>query len=127
MRSKNYPNLKNQIRLFGVLTLFCGKLVRTGIMDKSQYNHAFDELHHYIKEQEYYNHPERYEGEQKLILLPKQLHADLHSAMSDARFFNKWKIERDLLLYRHRKVDAGFWDSNNEYKEEIIELKAGEE
>ena len=124
---KKYPNLKKQISEFGVFTLFDGKLIRTWIMDKSQYNHSFDELHHFVKEQEYYKHPERYEGEQKLILLPKKLHADLHSAMSDERFYNKWKVERDLLLYRHRKADAGFWDSNNEYKEEIIELKAGEE
>ena len=105
MRSKNYPPLDEQIAEFGVLTLFCGKLVKTGITHTNQYNHYFDEIHHFIKEQEYYNHPERYEGEQKLILLPKQLHADLHSAMSDARFYNKWKVERDLLLYRHRKVE----------------------
>lgn len=122
MRSKNYPPLDKQIAEFGVLTLFCGKLVRTGIMAKSQYNHAFDEIHHFIKEQEYYKHPERYEGEQKLILLPKQLHADLHSAMSDERFYNKWKVERDLLLYRHRKVDAGFFDKDGNYKEDIQEI-----
>lgn len=122
MRSKNYPSLDEQIAEFGVLTLFCGKLVRTGIADKNQYNHYFDEIHHYIKEQEYYKRPERYEGEQKLILLPKQLHADLHSAMSDARFFNKWKVERDLLLYRHRKADAGFFDKDGNYKEDIQEI-----
>ena len=114
-----YPDLNKQISEFGVLTLFCGKLVRTGITHTNQYNHYFDEIHHYIKEQEYYNHPERYEGEQKLILLPKQLHADLHSAMSDERFYNKWKVERDLLLYRHRKIDAGFFDKDGNYKEDI--------
>lgn len=111
-----YPPLNKQIAEFGVLTLFCGKLVRTGITDKSQYNHDFDDLHHFIKEQEYYKNPERYKGEQKLILLPKQLHADLHSAMSDTRFYNKWKVERDLLLYRHRKADIGFWDKEGNSK-----------
>lgn len=114
-----YPPLNKQISEFGVFILFCGRLVKTFIDNKDGYNHFFDELHHFIKEQEYYNCPERYKGEQKLILLPKQLHADLHSAMSDARFYNKWKVERDLLLYRHRKVDAGFFDKDGNYKEDL--------
>ena len=124
---KKYPDLNKQIAEFGVLTLFCGKLIRTGITDKSQYNHDFDVIHHYIREQMYYRNPERYVGMQKLILIPKKLHDALHSAMSDARFYPDNKVERDLLLYRHRKADAGFFDKDGNYKEEIIELKAGEE
>lgn len=127
MRSKDYPPMNEQIKEFPIFTLFCNRLIKCYLEDINSYNHAFNHLHHFILEQEYYRCPERYEGEQKLILLPKQLHADLHSAMSDERFYNKWKVERDLLLYRHRKADAGFWGQDNEYKEEIIELKAGEE
>lgn len=110
MRSKDYPPLDEQIAEFGVYKIFGGRYTKGLVKEffvenKTEYNHDICQIHHYIKEQEYYKHPERYEGEQKLILLPKQLHADLHSAMSDARFYNKWKIERDLLLYRHRKVE----------------------
>lgn len=105
-----YPPLNKQIAEFGVYLIFCGKLVKScNIINTKSYNHFFDEIHHFIKEQQYYRYPERYKGKQKLILLPKQLHADLHSAMSDARFYEKWKVERDLLLYRRRKSFCNFF------------------
>lgn len=110
----SYPPIEKQIEEFGLYIPFCGKL-------KRYYGEEFFgyDKHHYILEQEYFRYPERYEGEQKIILLPHDLHMDLHSAMSDARFFKNHHIERDVLLYRKHKVDIGFWDSNNEYKEDI--------
>ena len=101
---RKYPSLDDQIKEFGVYWLFCGKLEKIPITSTYSYSHWLMELHHYIKEQEYYRYKKRYKGEQKLILLPKQLHKDLHSAMSDERFAEKWKVDRDLLLYRHRKA-----------------------
>lgn len=101
-----YPSKQKQIEEFGVWVLFCGKLHRIrSIQTLKDYNHSKYHLHHYILEQEYYANPERYKDEQKLILLETDIHADLHSAMSDKRFYNKWKIEKDVLWKRHRKVD----------------------
>ena len=101
-----YPPLNEQIKEFGVNWLYCGKLepIPT-IKSIYDYNHTVWELHHYVREQMYYRNPEKYKGKQELILLPRQLHRDLHSSMSDARFYEKWKIERDVLIYRHRKVE----------------------
>lgn len=107
----DYPSFNEQIAEFGVYRLLGNRLVRDWyIQDVNCYNHFEYELHHYILEQEYYRYPERYKYKQRLILLPKQLHKDLHSAMSDARFLNaksnkNYRIERDVLLYRHRKVE----------------------
>lgn len=64
---------------------------------------------------------------QKLILLPRDIHKDLHSAMSDERFYEKYKVDRDVLLYRRRKVDCGFWDKDGNYKEDIQEIRIDEE
>jgi len=97
-----YPSLNAQITEFGV---YSEHFIPLPIYSTKDYYHGNFQLHHYIKKQEYYRYPERYKGMQKLILLTVEMHKDLHSAMSDARFYNKWKVERDLLLYRHRKVE----------------------
>jgi hypothetical protein len=40
---------------------------------------------------------------QVLIPLYYEVHADLHSAMSDDRFYNKWKVHRKSLLFDKNK------------------------
>lgn len=98
-----YPSLNEQIKEFGVHWIVNGELeLLKTIKSKEDYSHSILVIHHYIKEQQYYRYPERYQGKQKLILMPKELHKDIHSAMSDDRFFKKWKIERKKLLYRNR-------------------------
>ena len=105
-----YPPLNEQLKEFKVYILLFHILGGVTIMRTNNvkttdsYNHNELELHHFIKEQQYYRYPYRYKGKQKLILLPKKLHADLHSAMSDERFEQKYGIERDLLLYRKEKT-----------------------
>jgi hypothetical protein len=100
-----YPSLDEQIREFGVVQ-FCGWyfIPCHRVQSRTDYNHDYEVIHHFIKEQEYYRHPERYKGQQKLILMPHSLHNDIHSSMSDERFFKKWKIEKSKLLYRMREV-----------------------
>ena len=101
-----YPDLNKQIKEFGVMELWNGRLIKAyWITCKEDYNHDFYKIHHYIKEQEYYRFPERYKGQQKLIYMKNELHDDLHSAMSDKRFYTKHKIQKDILLYRPRKVE----------------------
>lgn len=100
----SYPSMKEQIDAFNLYYIFKGELepVQT---DFSSFSNCNVEIHHYIREQMYYRYPERYNGMQKLILLPKQMHKDLHSAMSDVRFYDKWKIEKNKLLYRQRSME----------------------
>ena len=101
-----YPELNEQIEKFGAYYIVSGKLEKSKLINhKDSYNHNQYDLHHYIKEQQYYRYPERYEGLQKLIILPKPMHADLHSAMSDKRFYEKYNIDRCYLLFQKRKVD----------------------
>ena len=107
-----YPSKPKQIKEFGIWVIYCRKLIKVDDMDTAKrfYGSQITHLHHFIKEQEYYMYPERYQGMQKLILMPLDLHMDLHSSMSDERFLNTqsnkdYKIERDVLLYRHRKAE----------------------
>ena len=107
-----YPSKPKQIKEFGIWVIYCRKLKKVDDMETAKrfYGSQITHLHHYIKEQSYYKYPERYKGMQKLILMPSDLHMDLHSSMSDERFLKaksneQYKIERDVLLYRHRKVD----------------------
>jgi len=100
-----YPSLDEQIREFGVVQ-FCGWyfIPCPRVQSKDDYNHDLEVIHHFIKEQEYYRYPERYKGQQRLILMPHSLHNDIHSSMSDKRFFEKWKFEKSKLLFRQREV-----------------------
>ena len=107
-----YPSKPKQIKEFGIWVIYCRKLIKVDDMDTAKrfYGSQITHVHHYIKEQEYYMYPERYKGMQKLILMPLELHKDLHSSMSDERFLKaksneRYKIERDVLLYRHRKAE----------------------
>lgn len=99
-----YPSLDEQIKIFPAYILWNTKLKKILLRDKNDYSHDSGELHHFIKEQEYYKNPDKYKGKQKLILMAKETHKDLHSAMSDERFKEKWGIEKTELLHRHRII-----------------------
>ena len=104
-----YPDMNEQIQEFPIYIVIKGPfgtflLMNKNIKSVKDYDHNKYKLHHYIKEQQYYRYPERYKGLQKLLLIEKQMHADLHSAMSDKRFYDKYNIDKDYLLYRQRKV-----------------------
>lgn len=101
-----YPSKQKQIEEFGVWILFCGVLHRVASIEEAQrfYEGKKTHLHHYIREQMYYRNPERFKGMQKLIMLPSDLHWDLHAGTSDATFLRDNKVERDVLLYRKRKA-----------------------
>lgn len=100
---RKYPSLDAQIKEFPILQLINNKLYKNlTIKCSKDYDHNQRKLHHFIKEQEYYNNPDKFKGKQKLILMEIEVHNDIHSAMSDERFFKKWNIEKSKLLYRHR-------------------------
>lgn len=61
--------------------------------------HTFSEIHdvhHYVRQQEYNRNPDKYE--QKLIIMPRNMHADAHSY--NRNFKNKWGIELDEVIWR---------------------------
>lgn len=63
--------------------------------------HTFCELHdihHYIRQQEYKRNPDKYKDTQKLFLIPRDMHSDIHSYNS--KFKEKYGIELDKLIYR---------------------------
>jgi hypothetical protein len=74
---------------------------------KKIYNHALFgiHLHHYIKQQHYNNNKKWFADrniKQKIIPLYYKVHADLHSGMNNVRFFNKYGIERNKLLFNRK-------------------------
>ena len=69
---------------------------------KPFYNSWELNFHHYIKKTKYDKNPSKYTGtQQKLILLPVKMHQELeHGGISDQKFFERYGITRDELLYR---------------------------
>ena len=69
--SMTYPSLDEQIKIFPTYILWNTRLKKILLRDKNDYSHDSGELHHFIKEQEYYKNPDKYKGKQKLILMKK--------------------------------------------------------
>jgi hypothetical protein len=72
------------------------------VKSTKDYDHMRLNLHHYIKAEHYNRCPAWFKTrniEQKLILMPKDMHDDLHSAMSDERFKKEHKQDRKELLF----------------------------
>ena len=71
---------------------------------KENWNFTRD-FHHYIRTQEIRNNPEKYTEEflnehQKLFLLPRVMHNELHGKHS--RFFEKYGIRKSDLLFSYK-------------------------
>lgn len=90
-------DLNTQISKFPVFIYTNKKIIPCDkIKTKDDYNHYTHHLHHFVKEQQYYRNPEKYE--QKLILVPKEMHSDIHSYHS--KFFDKWGVQLDEVILR---------------------------
>ncbi len=101
------PSMNKDIKRFGVYRILSKMLVTAShIKNTDDYDHYTHNIHHYIKSSKYYKNQDWYKQrgiEQKLILLPVQMHLDLEkSAMSDAKFYQKYGIERTKLLFRKK-------------------------
>src|SRR5699024_1914864 len=79
------------------------------ITSTKDYNHYTHNLHHYIKKAVYDKNKEWYIDRginQKLILLPEQLHEQVHNQaiknLSDAEFEKVYKISRWELLFNRK-------------------------
>jgi hypothetical protein len=64
-------------------------------------------LHHYIKQQDWKRNQKWFEErgiEQKLILMPVQVHVDLHNCISN--FKEKYNIDRSKLIFNRRSYEV---------------------
>lgn len=102
--------MNEDIALYGVygLTMY-GELVKVPIYSTDDYNHYTHHLHHFIKQQDYKQNREWFEQrgiKQKLILLPIQLHENVHyraiKNLSNKEFKEKYKISRHDLVFNRR-------------------------
>lgn len=70
------------------------------------------QMHHFIKQnvkktnKEFF---ERVKHLQKLILMPRNMHYDLH-AMGEVKFFEKYGVDKNLLVFSRLKWREGFYD-----------------
>lgn len=104
--------MNDDIKKFPVYGLSTQGLVPIEIHSTEDYNHYTHHLHHYIKQQDWKRNKEWFieRGiEQKLILMPVQVHVDLHNCISN--FKDKYNIDRSELLFSRRnneKIQSGF-------------------
>lgn len=104
--------MNDDIKKFPVYGLSTQGLVPIEIYSTEDYNHYTHHLHHYIKQQDWKRNQKWFEErgiEQKLILLPVQMHTDLHACISN--FKEKYNIDREHLLFNRRnygKIQSGF-------------------
>lgn len=95
--------MNDDIKQFPVYGLSTQGLVPIEIHSTEDYNHYTHHLHHYIKQQDWKRNQKWFEErgiEQKLILLPVQMHTDLHACVSN--FKDKYNIDRAELLFNRR-------------------------
>lgn len=76
------------------------------------------QMHHFIRKSikktnaKFY---ERIEHLQKLILLPSDVHYNLHS-MGEVKFFEKYGVDKNLLVFNRYKWREGFYEDHRETK-----------
>jgi hypothetical protein len=102
-RKEYFKKMPNDTHKFTLYYLKNGELIKFK-KHPEYWNNMEIQAHHYIKAQHYNKNPQWFierKIKQKLIFLPRKLHEDLHSAMSDERFFELYNINRwDLLFSR---------------------------
>ena len=104
--------MNDDIKKFSVYGLCTQGLVPIEIHSTEDYNHYTHHLHHYIKQQDWKRNQKWFEErgiEQKLILLPVQVHIDLHNCISN--FKEKYNIDRSKLLFSRRNYEVERYDS----------------
>ena len=102
--------MNEDIAKYGVYGLtHRGELVRVPIYSTDDYNHYSHQLHHFIKQQDYKRNREWFDErgiKQKLILLPVQMHEEVHyqgiKNPTNKEFKEKYKISRYDLVFNRR-------------------------
>jgi hypothetical protein len=70
-------------------------------------------VHHWIKQQAIKREPDWYAErgiKQRLIIVWHELHASIHSGISDKSFKNRWGVERNSLLFNKKAWRDGYYD-----------------
>lgn len=107
---KIIKNLNKDIKEFGVYIIKNGYLVLCNeIQSKSDYQHGFYDLHHFIKDSEYQRNKQWYikhNIKQKLILMSRKMHTHLENPiymLSDEQFLQRYHIDKSILLFNKKK------------------------
>ena len=88
-------SMQDDLKKYPIYVYKNGELIR---LNQVPWNNYYLHMHHYIKEQrQKYKDFEKIAHLQKLILLPVQMHTDLHNFVSN--FEEKWGIPIKELLY----------------------------
>lgn len=102
--------MNEDIKQYPIYKLVNGKLIQIyWIKSTDDYDHYLYNLHHYIKKKQYEKNKQWYDDReinQKLILLPVQLHEQVHNQaiknLSDSEFEKIYKISRWELLFNRK-------------------------
>lgn len=78
------------------------------------------QIHHFVRKGIRKNSPDFYkrvEHLQKLILVPPQINYDLET-MGEVKFFKKYGVNKNLLVFSRLKWREGFYDGKEEKKKD---------
>ena len=77
------------------------------------------QIHHFVRQSIRKNSPDFYkrvEHLQKLILVPPQINYDLET-MGEVKFFEKYGVDKNLLVFSRLKWREGFYDTREKEKQ----------
>lgn len=77
------------------------------------------QIHHFVRQSIRKNSPDFYkrvEHLQKLILVPAQMNYDLET-MGEVKFFEKYGVDKNLLVFSRLKWREGFYDEKERTKD----------
>lgn len=107
------PSMNDDIAKYPCYLVYNGVIQKVNWITSTEcYNHCCYQLHHFIRKAIRKNSPEFYkkvEHLQKLILMPSQMNYDLET-MGEERFFEKYKIDKNNLVFSRLKWREGLYD-----------------
>ena len=111
------PTMNDDIKKYPIFIVAARKLKpAVGIENTDCYNHLFIHAHHFVRKTIRKNSPEFYakvEHLQKLILMPAEMNYDIEG-MSEKRFFEKWGMDIDKLVFNRHKWREGYYEVEKE-------------
>lgn len=112
------PTMNEDLLKYPVYVLSeTGKLVRAKwLYNTAQYDHWKYHLNHFVRKSIRKNSPDFYkrvEHLQKLILMPAQMNLDLET-MGEERFFEKYGINKNDLVFSRLKWRDGYYDKEQQ-------------
>lgn len=108
-------SIKEDLELYPCYLFRNKKLIKI----KSPDNWVGFQIHHFVRQSIRKNSPDFYkrvEHLQKLILVPAQMNYDLET-MGEVKFFEKYGVNKNLLVFSRLKWREGFYDTREKEKQ----------